>query len=173
MINTRRKFIKNLAVGFIGGNVLSSLPSNVLAKSSQKGIELDKGYTVFNEQTQKNMIALCEALLPGSQDINIGNKVMNNLNKDLGAAAHLDAGFWNLEALSRSRYSKSFYELKNQEDINKLIKYIKVKNRLFYNNFRNLIFKIYYSDPVVWKKLSYSGPPQPKGFMDYSEPPKK
>lgn len=172
MINTRRKFIKNLAVGFIGGNVLTSLPTNVFANNSQKGIEIDKGYVVFNERTKKNMIALSEALLPGSQEINIGNKVVNYVNKDRGAAVHFDAGFWNLEAVSRSRFKKSFYNIKNPDDINSLINHIKRKNRLFYNNFRNLLFRLYYSDPVVWKKLSYAGPPQPKGFMDYSKPPK-
>jgi hypothetical protein len=119
------------------------------------------------------VIALSEALLPGSQEINISNKVMNYMNKDRNAATYFDAGFWNLEALSKSRYKKSFYELKNQEHINILINYIKGKNSFFYNNFRNLIFRLYYSDPVAWKKLSYAGPPQPKGFMDYSEPPQK
>ncbi len=171
MINTRRNFIKNLAVGFIGSNILSFIPSNIHAQDSQKGIEIDKRYVVLDERTQKNMIALAEALLPGSQQINIGSKMMKSLTYDKGAASFFDAGIWNLEALSRARYKESFYKLTNKDDINTLLNHIERGNRVFYNNFRNLVFKIYYTDPVVWKRLSYNGPPQPNGFLNYAEPP--
>jgi len=173
MTNSRRKFLKTIAVGFIGGNVISSIPAAALAKGIDKGIEIQKGYIVFSPDTQNVMEAMAEALVPGAKEINIKGKVMDYVNKDRGAATFFDAGFWNLNSISRAEYKKPFYELTNKEQINKLIKHISVRNSTFFNQFRYLIVRMYYSDPQVWKKLSYSGPPQPKGFMSYSEPPKK
>jgi hypothetical protein len=43
---------------------------------------------------------------------------------------------------------------------------------MFFGRFRRKIIELYYSNPDVWKMLSYNGPPQPRGFMDYSLPPK-
>jgi len=173
MIDSRRKFLKTLAVGIIGVDVISALPATAFAKNFDKGIEIQKGYIVFNEDTQKVMEALAEALIPGSKEINIRDRVMHYVNKDRGAATFYDAGLWNINSLSRAKYNKPFYNLKNKENINSLLKHIKVRNASFFNQFRSLIIRLYYSDPKVWNKLSYNGPPQTKGFMDYSEPPKQ
>ena len=172
MINSRRKFIKNLTIGVVGGGVLSSLPSSALASNFEKGIEIEKGYIVFNENTQKNMEALAEALLPGSKQINMRTKVMNFVNADRGAATIFDAGIWNLDTLSQSKYKKHFFELTDKNSIDTLIKHVSVKNKLFFNQFRFLLLRLYYSDAAIWKQLSYNGPPQTKGFLDYIEPPK-
>lgn len=174
MKDSRRKFLKTIAVGIVGGGVFSGLPTGVLANKDplSDGFEIQKGYKVFNEVTQKNMVKLAEALVPGSSDIGIKDKVMKVVYADKGAAGVLDAGFWNIDAVSRNRFKKPFYSLENKEDINLLIKHISIRNTRFYNQFRGLVIKIYFSDPAVWKKLSYNGPPQPRGFMDYSEPAK-
>ncbi len=173
MIDTRRKFLKTLAVGIIGGEVLSALPATVFAKNFNKGIEIQKGYIVFNEDTQKVMEALADALIPGSKGINIKDRVMEYVNRDRAAATFLDAGMWNINSLSRSKYKKPFYSLTDKENIETLLKHVKSKNAIFFNQFRYLILRLYYSDPLVWNKLSYSGPPQTKGFMDYAEQPKQ
>lgn len=172
MMDSRRKFLKTLAIGFIGGKVISSLPGSAFATNLEKGIEIQKGYIVFNENTQKVMQALAEALVPGSKEINIKSKVMDYVNKDRGAATFFDAGLWNIDSISRSKYKKPFYDLTDKEEINTTMKYVRAKNATFFNQFRYLIIRIYYSDAAVWKKLSYNGPPQTKGFMDYAEPPK-
>jgi len=173
MIDSRRKFLKTLAVGIIGGEVISALPAAVFAKNFDKGIEIQKGYIVFNEKTQKVMEAVAEALVPGSREINIKEKVMNYVDRDRAAATFLDAGFWNIDSLSQSKYKKHFYDIKDKENIDSLLKYVRAKNAIFFKQFRSLVIKLYYSDPAAWKKLSYNGPPQTKGFMDYSEPPKQ
>ena len=173
MIDSRRKFLKTLAVGIIGGEVISALPVTSFAKNYDKGIEIQKGYIVFNENTQKVMEALAEALVPGSKEINIKEKVMSYVDRDRTAATYFDAGLWNIESNSRSTYKKHFYNLKDKKSIDNLLKYVKNSNAGFFNQFRYLIIRLYYSDPKVWNKLSYNGPPQTKGFMDYSEPPKQ
>ena len=173
MIDSRRKFLKTLAVGIIGIEAISALPATVFAKNLDKGIEIQKGYIVFNEDTQKVMEAFAEALIPGSSEINIKEKVMSYVNRDRAAATFLDAGMWNITSLSISKYKKPFYDLKDKKNIDSLLKHVKGKNPSFFNHFRYLIIRLYYSDPKVWNKLSYNGPPQTKGFMDYSEPPKQ
>jgi len=175
MQNSRRKFLKTLAVGIIGGGVLHTVPSHALGDKDPKagGFEIHKGFTVFNNTTQMNMEQLAEAIVPGSKSIGIKEKIMKVVRADKGAAGFLDAGLWNIDAISRSKYKKPFYKLENKEHINTLIKYISVKNRLFFNQFRNLVIKLYYSDPAAWRDLSYDGPPQPKGFMDYADAPKQ
>lgn len=171
MINSRRKFIKTLTVGFIGGGVMSSLPSSSHARKYDNGIEIQKGYVVFNENTQKNMEALAEALLPGSKQIDMQAKVMNYVNSDRGAATMFDAGLWNIDSISRAEYKKRFYELTDRKSINILVNHIKARNPAFFRHFKHLVFKLYYSDPAILKKLAYDGPPQPRGFMDYASAP--
>jgi hypothetical protein len=174
-MKSRRKFIKTIAIGMIGGHIATYLPTSALAKKdiSKGGFEIQKGYVVFNETTQKNMLKLAVVLFPGSDEIGIQEKIMNLVRNDHGVAGFLDAGLWNMDAISRNKYKKPFYQLENKNHIDAILKHISVRNRLFFNNFRYIVIKIYYSDPSVWKKLSYEGPPQPKGFMDYTEGPKQ
>ncbi len=175
MNNSRRKFIKTLAMGVIGGEIITGLPQTVSANKDpySDGFEIQKGFKVFNEVTQKNMVKLAEALVPGSEKIGIKEKVMELVRNDKGAASFLDAGFWNIDAISRAKFDKPFYSLENKEEIESLIKHISARNRRFFQQFKVIVIKFYYSDPAVWKKLSYNGPPQPKGFLDYSETTKK
>jgi len=172
MIDSRRKFLKTLGIGIIGGEVISAFPITSFATNFDKGIEIQKDYIVFNENTQKVMEALAEAIIPGSRSINIKGKVMSYVNRDKGAATFFDAGLWNLDSISQSKHKKHFYDLKDKNDIDLLIDHVKLKNKAFFNQFRYLIIRLYYTDPNVWKQLSYNGPPQTKGFMDYSTPPK-
>jgi hypothetical protein len=175
-MKSRRKFIKTIAVGMIGGHIASYLPTTALAAAkdiSKDGFEIQKGYVVFNETTQKNMLKLAVVLFPGSDEIGIQEKIMNLVRNDHGVAGFLDAGLWNIDAISRNKYKKPFYLLENKDHIDAILRHISVRNRLFFNNFRNIVIKMYYSDPSIWQKLSYDGPPQPKGFMDYTDDPKQ
>ena len=42
---------------------------------------------------------------------------------------------------------------------------------VFFMATRDAVFIHYYSDPQSWTGLRYPGPPQPLGFIDYTEPP--
>jgi len=170
---TRRSFIKTLAVGILGSGAIS-LPIDLFAKTNEyeDGIEIEKGFKVFNSETQKSMEALAETLLPGSKELGIKNMLMNYMARNPGPAGFFDAGFWNLDTISKTRFKKPFYKLTEKEEKKEVIDHISSHNRRFFRGFRNIIIEFYYSHPEVWKRLSYSGPPQPRGFMDYSLPPK-
>lgn len=171
MNSSRRKFLKTVAAGVIGGEILTGA-APVFAKDAG-GFEIQKGFTVFNESTQKNMMKLADAIIPGCESIGMKEKLMRIMRGSKGSAGFFDAGLWNLEALSRKKFNLSFYSLENKNDIDLLIKYISARNRGFFLGFKKLVIQLYYSDPTVWKSLAYDGPPQPRGFMNYTELPEK
>lgn len=41
---------------------------------------------------------------------------------------------------------------------------------LFFDRIRSEAFARYYAHPRIWADLGYTGPPQPAGFMRYTEP---
>ncbi|HVY55815.1 MAG TPA: gluconate 2-dehydrogenase subunit 3 family protein [Thermodesulfobacteriota bacterium] len=171
--NSRRKFLKTLAAGVIGGDVILSAAPLVQAKdnSGTTGFEIHKGFEVFDETTQKNMMKLADAIIPGCESIGMKDKLLQFVKASKGAAGFLDAGLWNVEAVCKTKFKVSFYELKNESDVDLLIKHIRSRNRPFFQSFKKLVIQFYYSDPTVWKKLAYDGPPQPRGFMNYTEMP--
>ena len=174
MSNSRRTFIKTVAAGIIGTEAVTGLPSGAFAqdKPLSKGIEIQRGYIVFDEKTQKTMRAFADAIAPGSNQYGIDAKIMEYVNRDRAAATFFDAGLWNVEAVSRQYYKKSFHELTDNEEITKVVSHVRSKNLVFFNQFRYLTLRLFYADPKVWEGLSYDGPPQTKGFMDYADPPK-
>jgi hypothetical protein len=174
MKSTRRGFIKILAVGILGNGLMPSLPA-VFAKTNaeEDGIEIQKGFKIFDQEAQKNMEALAETLVPGAKEIGIRRIFMDYVSANPGQGAFFDAGLWNLDTLSRSRFKKPFYQLEKKEDKKTVIEHITRTNKAFFTKFRETIIRLYYSNPAVWKRLSYNGPPQPVGFMDYWLSPKK
>ena len=173
MKNSRRNFLKKFGYGFLSIEAILNLPFNAFSKPLKDGIEIEKGYVVLDEKTQKIMVALAEAIVPGSKDIDIRSKFLEYAKNNKGPAAFFDAGLWNLNALSTAKFQTDFYNLNEKSKIKEIVNYIIGNNSEFYYYFRKLTIRFYYSDPVVWKKLSYDGPPQPKGFMDYSRAPIK
>ena len=65
MKNTRRQFIKSIGIGIIGSGVILGTPPLALAGDSppDHGFEVQKGFKVFNDVTQKNMEKLAEELV--------------------------------------------------------------------------------------------------------------
>jgi len=45
--------------------------------------------------------------------------------------------------------------------------------RVFFEFTRDQAFFHYYAQPAAWQGLGLSGPPQPLGFVDFSEPPRE
>ena len=172
MKSSRRKFLKTIAAGVIGGEIVSGSPASVFAKAVPyaDGFEVKKGFKVFEQTTQKNMMKLAETIIPGCGSHGMKDKLMGYLYSSKGTASFFDAGFWNVDAVCRKKFKVPFYSLENKKDTDIIVKYISINNRAFFVSFKKLVVQFYYTDPKVWKTLSYDGPPQPRGFMDYSEP---
>ena len=170
---TRRGFIKTVAVGILGNSLISSLPLKVFARTKDdNGIEIEEGFKVFNQETQLSMEAFAETLVPGSKKIDIKKIFIDYISREPGLAGFFDAGLWNLNTISKAKFKKPYYKLTNMEEQKEVINHVSAHNSMFFGRFRRKIIELYYSNPAVWKRLSYNGPPQPRGFMDYSLPPK-
>jgi len=174
MKSSRRKFLKTIAAGVIGGEIVSGSPASVFAKPVPyaDGFEVKKGFKVLEKTTQKNMMKLAETIIPGCGKLGMKDKLMGYLYSSKGTASFFDAGFWNVDAVCRKKFKVPFYSLENKKNTDIIVKYISLNNRGFFVSFKKLVVQFYYTDPKVWKTLSYDGPPQPRGFMDYSEPPR-
>ena len=174
MKSTRRNFLKSIGAVLISSGILSYFPFRVFAKTdvTSEGIRISSGFTVFNEETQRVMLAFAETIVPWAKQIEFRKLFMEKMKGDHGLAGAFDAGLWNLNANSRSISKKPFYELTATEEKKKVIDHIIKRNYQFYRKFRQATIEIVFSNPAIWKKISYSGPPQPRGFMDYSMPPK-
>ncbi|MER3445498.1 MAG: hypothetical protein C4291_01075 [Candidatus Dadabacteria bacterium] len=169
---TRRGFIKTIAFGILGTEFVF-LPIRAFGKTAEDGIEIQKGYRILNSETQKSMEALADTLVPGAKEIGIKVIFMNYVSTNLGMGAFFDAGLWNLDTISKAKFRVPFYRLEKKEDKKVIIDHVSVANRVFFHRFREMVIKFYYSNPAVWKRISYNGPPQPRGFMDYYLPPQK
>ena len=177
MSSSRRRFLGTVAGAFIGAELWGLWPAAAVTGGDEaewdKGIEITKGYVVLDRDTQRTMEAAAEALVPGSRALGIRRAFMAIMRNDPGTAGFLDAGLWNLEAVSRALTKKSFHELKDREEIDKVLNHVARHNIIFLKKFRDTVIQLHYSNPAVWRTLGYEGPPQPRGFMDYASPPRK
>lgn len=174
MKSTRRSFIKALTFGILGGEFLLNFPARALRKVKEEdGMEIQNGLRIFDSEIQKSMEALADTLVPGVKDIGIKSIFMDYISGNPGLAGFFDAGLWNLNGISEAKFKKPFYKIEEKEIKKEIVEHISGHNRLFLSKFRETIIKLYYSNPAAWKRLSYNGPPQPKGFMDYYLPPTK
>lgn len=174
MKSSRRRFLKSIGAALLANGILSYFPFRLFAKADviSNGIEITTGYIVFNEETQRIMLALAETIVPWAKEIGFKELFMAKMNADHGRAGAFDAGLWNLNANSINILKKPFYEVEKVEEKKKVIDHVIQRNYQFYRQFRKTTIEIVFSNPTVWKRISYNGPPQPRGFMDYTMPPK-
>ncbi|NIP32116.1 MAG: hypothetical protein GTO02_22255 [Candidatus Dadabacteria bacterium] len=176
MNTTRRNFIKTVTAGVIGSTLISFNPEELFAKPKvdiYNGIKIQEGFYVINKETQKSVAALADTFLPGSNDLKLINAFMNYFSqkKNHGLASFFDAAFWNLDTISHSKFKVPYYKLTETNQKDEVINHVRARNRIFISRFERLTKQFYYTHPKVLKKLKYSGPPQPKGFMDYGSAP--
>lgn len=187
MNSDRREFIKTFVLGIVSTGPVFSLLSCDTDKQTKKpdkteqrdktndfseGIELRKGYMVMEPEVQKTLVAMAAVILPGVKNIDLHRIFMEKMSEDHGEAGFFDAGLWNVNTVSNMQTGKPFYKIEDKEERDNVLKLVRKTNRQFFNRFRNEIIRTYYSHPESWKKLSYSGPPQPEGFMDYDKAPR-
>ena len=171
MKQNRRQFLKTLTLGVIG----SGLPEYLLADNSKKyqdGIEIRKGVKIFKEDSQKNLEALAQTIIPSTRHIEIKNIFTNYVASKEYITRYYNSGIIKLNHISKKQYKKSFYKLDTEDQRKTVVKKLEETSPRFFHNCRKMTIKFYYSHPYSWKKLGYNGPPQPVGFMDYYLPPK-
>lgn len=100
------------------------------------------------------------AALPAGGERQLLADVCNWLDAEAHKAG--GAGFAELDEGGRNAVLELAYALPQGEAM-----------RRFFDRTRSLAFSTYYSKASSWAGLGYAGPPQPQGFMDYTQPPGK
>jgi len=112
---------------------------------------------------------------PGATELGVAERIMG---KALGKPDYLKlvrAGcLWldrQAQALGKLAYAE--LEVTGRESIVRVAEQSKAKSvpYAFFVYTRDDAFGFYYTQPETWGMLDYPGPPQPRGFMDYTRPP--
>lgn len=155
---TRRFFLKAISIFGLSFIFPKKIPADISQKFSIENID-----------------ALTNAIMPGSNEIGVHEKLRDLYSQIANKNKILTMGLMAMDRYCQERYSKPFYLL-NEKERDLILKWMnelppKRLENLFFTTFRKEVLKHYFTSPVVWKILRYNGPPQPKGFVNYHLPP--
>lgn len=136
------------------------------------------------KQLQENptLRALIETLIPADDtpsalEAGVLEKIINKAHINPKYETMLSKGYQWLDIQAREKGSSSFANLTENDRDSVLARAASGKRNtpeyLFFAIMRYEAFYFYYAEPSTWKTLNYPGPPQPKGFRDYTQPPKR
>ena len=117
-----------------------------------------------------------EDVSPSATQINLDAVLLDHAKKIQNYEKLIFLGCNWLDLQSDAFYKKKFINLSLVEK-DKIVEFAS-KNRSgsipaeFFNRVRRDAFTFYYAKPSSWAGLKFSGPPQPKGYIDYQESPK-
>jgi hypothetical protein len=113
---------------------------------------------------------------PGAVDLGVHQRVIGELDVDRTRAKASAEALLGLDRDARARHGADFLALDEapQEDL--LLSLAAAPRSTPAGRFVRLLrhdtMRFYYAHPEVWPSLGFDGPPQPRGFLDYTEPPR-
>jgi hypothetical protein len=128
---------------------------------------------------------------PGAKELRIAVGIDVNFLKSADRLALYRVGLRWLDEAGRKLYDKQFLALSlpQQEEILRIADRIAERPRSerpdreealdpsgvgwrFFQRVRLDAFALFYNHPSGWKMVGFSGPPQPRGHLDYADPPR-
>jgi hypothetical protein len=142
---------------------------------------LKPGYTPLSDHARDTVVSVIDLLIPGDEhapsalDLAIHEEILPVLDVRT-SLRHLtrEAITW-LDSQAIAGGDKDF--ISASREIRETILVRAEQSQAdsvaakFFAQMRTMSFEYYYSRAETWTSLCYPGPPQPKGFMDYAEPP--
>lgn len=126
-------------------------------------------------QTWIETLLPADEVSPGATELGVAERIVG---KALGKPDYLKllrAGCRWLDRQAQARGKLAYAELDvtGRESIVRVAEQSREKSvpLAFFVYTRNDAFGFYYTQPETWGMLGYPGPPQPRGFMDYTRPP--
>ncbi len=128
----------------------------------------------------KTLSAYLDTLIPRDETpsvVDLGGLdhlvALSQKNKRWQLLLQLGAGW--LDAHAKKRFDQLFAEL----DANAREQIVERASQgkrgsleyTFFTRTKDVVFQYYYSQAETWPPLGYDGPPQPRGFLDYTSPP--
>lgn len=114
---------------------------------------------------------------PGALDLGIDRELLSASREDRWLRTLVIRGSEPLQQAARRQGSASFAQLPMAARV-ELVRAAeaaphKSAPRRLFERLRNETLQRYYARPESWRALCYSGPPQPLGFTDYTEAPRR
>lgn len=113
---------------------------------------------------------------PGALDLGVHQRVIDKLEGDRTLAKVYAEALLDLDRESRAKHGADFLKLDaaQQEGLlqSRSDAPLSTLGGYFFALLRGDTMRFYYARPEVWPSLGFDGPPQPRGFLDYSEPPR-
>jgi gluconate 2-dehydrogenase subunit 3-like protein len=113
---------------------------------------------------------------PGAVDLGVHQRVFSELEGNRTLAKGYAEALLNLDRDARAKHGADFLALdaKRQENLLQALAGAprSTLRARFFRRLRHDTMRFYYAHPEVWPSLGFDGPPQPRGFLDYAEPPR-
>ena len=114
---------------------------------------------------------------PSATDLGVTEKLLGRADSDPAFRSAIEYGCAWLDRQAAASGGRRFAEVvpQHRERIVRLLSNTSPGSsaRMFFDVTRDDVFFHYYADPRSWGAIDYAGPPQPKGFPDYSQPPRR
>ncbi|NOX08910.1 MAG: gluconate 2-dehydrogenase subunit 3 family protein [Gammaproteobacteria bacterium] len=166
----RRFFLKYSLAGMI---------STWAGSASTASISL--GQPINHNPQQNTLRAFIDVLLPedetpSASQLGIDEEILTRVANHPNYTRLLHGGLAWLDKMAYAQYNRRGFTLLTQaqrEAIVRMAEATKMPSaqRLFFEQIRKDSFLFYYSHPQSWSNLGFNGPPQPAGFIDYTQAP--
>ena len=112
---------------------------------------------------------------PGAFELGVAEHITGKAygNTDHMKLLRVGCRWLDRQAQARGKLAYAELDITDREGIVRVAEQSKGKSlpREFFVFTRDDAFRFYYVQPATWGMLNYPGPPQPRGFMDHTQPP--
>ena len=126
-------------------------------------------------QTWVDTLMPADEMSPGAIELGVAERVTDKARgkPDYQKLLRVGCQWLDRQAQARGKLAYAELDISGRESIVKVAEHSKAKSlpREFFVYTRDDAFRFYYVQPATWGMRSYPGPPQPRGFMDHTQPP--
>ena len=137
--------------------------------------------SVSEELKERTLEAFLDTLIPADEtspsasEVGIDRKFLMIARQNANGRKLLNAGLTWLNEQAKKAGARNFAALTGAQR-ERIVRRAEQAEQgtvphLFFTASQNGVFFHYYAEPESWPAIHYDGPPQPLGFLDYSEPP--
>lgn len=163
---TRRDLIRHLAA------LSAWVPASVLLAAPTGTSEADQALRALGSFLDTLLPA---DTTPGATQLEVDKAIITQARANKRLQRLLTLGCAWLDTQAKERGAEDFAALA-QPDRDAIVSAAEMSPaqslpRAFFEQTRSLAFFHYYARPETWPGMAYAGPPQPRGFLDFTQPP--
>ena len=170
---TRRRWLRLVA----GGAMVAAIAGGLAWKYRQ----LRLSWLPIMQHEQAMITRIVDLLVPrdetpGALDLGVHRLVISELSDNRTRAKGFAEALLDLDRHALAEHGAEFLELNATLQETLLLTLAAAPRRTPGGRFIRLLrydtMRHYYARPEVWPSLGFDGPPQPRGFIDYTQPPR-